>query len=445
MIKKLHFFIEYAIHYFKKYFLVVLLGLIVGSLAYIEKNRLINFYQSLQTQNDNIGIEGLYTTGGLPADIGNFISYGFTVNNEKNEPILSPLIANLQIINDNHSYIFTFKDNLFWQNGQKFSTSDINLNISGADILPKSANQLEIDVKDPYSPLLSLLSKPIFYKKTFIGLGPYQIGTMSFQSGYFKTITLISTVNHRQKITYHFYSNSQDLINAFKLGEVDEILTDTLDSQLSKWPNVKITPQIATDKYIAIFLNTTKFSDKQLRQAIAYATPKTTDKNDRCFGPVSPNSWAHNEDVKQYNFDPAHAKELLATTKIDHLDLIVTDRKLLDLADEIKKGWEQTFNTSVTVNVNNGQIDLNNYEAILTYGQIPDDPDQYYFWHSTQLGTNITHLNNSRIDKLLEQGRLTFDQQARKQIYYDFQKFLLEESPVIFLKFPTTYNISRLK
>ena len=59
--------------------------------------------------------------------------------------------------------------------------------------------------------------------------------------------------------------------------------------------------------------------------------------------------------------------------------------------------------------------------------------------------TNITHLNNSRIDKLLEQGRQTFDQQARKQIYYDFQKYLLEESPAIFIKFPTTYNISRLK
>ncbi|MFA5795842.1 MAG: hypothetical protein WC885_01540, partial [Candidatus Shapirobacteria bacterium] len=76
---------------------------------------------------------------------------------------------------------------------------------------------------------------------------------------------------------------------------------------------------------------------------------------------------------------------------------------------------------------------------------IPADPDQYTFWHSTQEKTNITHLNNSRIDKLLEEGRLTFNLQDRKKIYLDFQKFLLEESPVIFISYPTIYSVSRIK
>jgi peptide/nickel transport system substrate-binding protein len=59
--------------------------------------------------------------------------------------------------------------------------------------------------------------------------------------------------------------------------------------------------------------------------------------------------------------------------------------------------------------------------------------------------TNLTKINNSRIDKLLEEGRQTFDLQKRKEIYFDFQKYLLEESPVIFLSYPTTYFISRVK
>jgi peptide/nickel transport system substrate-binding protein len=445
LIKKLHFLAEYTVHYLKKYYLVVILGIVAGSVISFQRNHLVGFYQSLQTQNSYIGIEGLYTTQSLPADIAGLISYGFTINNDKNEPVISPLIANLEIQNDNHSYLFTFKDNLYWHNGQKFSCFDISLDIPGTQISPKSANQLEIVVKDPYSPLLSLLTRPIFYKKTLIGLGPYQTGSITFQDGYIKTLTLISMENHRQKIIYNFYSNSQDLINAFKLGEVDEITTETLDSQLEKWPNTTITPEIATDKYIAIFLNTLKFDNKQLRQALAYATPKTTDKNDRCLSPISPNSWAYNEDVKQYNFDPAHAKELMAPVQINSLNLTVIDRRLLDLAESIKNSWQQTFGITVTVNADNSQIDPNNYQAILAYGQIPTDPDQYSFWHSTQTSTNITHLNNSRIDKLLEEGRQTFDQPTRKQIYYDFQKFLLEESPVIFIKFPTTYNISRLK
>ena len=445
MIKKLHFFLEYAGHYLKKYYLVVLLGIVAGSFITVEKNNLAGIYQSLQTQSSYIGYEGLYTTQSLPAAINNLISYGFTVNNEKNEPVLSPLINKLEISNDHLSYVFTFNDNLFWHNGQRFSAADILLDIPGAQISSKSTNQLEIAVKDPYSPLLSLLTGPILYKKTLIGLGPYQSGGITFQDGYIKTLTLTSVNNHRQKIIYHFYSNSQDLINAFKLGEVNDITTEALDSQLEIWPNTKITPEIATDNYIAVFLNTTKFNDKQTRQALAYATPKTIDKNDRCLSPISPNSWAYNESVKQYNFDPDHAKQLADNSKISSLNLIVTDRKLLELAENIKNSWQQTFRISVNVIANNNQIDPNSYDAILAYGQIPTDPDQYLFWHSTQLSTNITHLNNSRIDKLLEEGRLTFDQQARKQIYYDFQKYLLEESPAIFIKFPTAYNISRLK
>jgi len=43
----------------------------------------------------------------------------------------------------------------------------------------------------------------------------------------------------------------------------------------------------------------------------------------------------------------------------------------------------------------------------------------------------------------LEEGRQTFDTQERKRIYFDFQRYLLEESPAIFISYPTFYNITR--
>jgi peptide/nickel transport system substrate-binding protein len=445
LLKKLHFFIEYTAHYFKRYFLVILLGLIAGSAIFIEKNHLIDIYQSLQIQHSHIGIEGLYIVSSLPTNIVDQISYGFTVNNENNKPELSPIIASLTTSEDNRSYTFTFKDNLYWHNGSKFQTGDIELNIPGAQIIPRSQNKLEIKLQDPYSPLLSLLTQPIFYKKTLIGLGPYKFSQITYQDGYIKTLTLTNQQNSRQIITYHFYSNSQDLLTAFKLGEVDEITSSSLSDELSKWPKINITPQISTTEYLAVFFNTEKLSSKQLRQAIAYATPKSTDKNDRCLGPISTNSWAYNSEIKEYIYNPDQAKELFAPNKIDQITLTVGDRTLLNTAEQIKTAWEQNLGIKVTINANTNQIDLSTYDAILTYGIIPDDPDQYSFWHSTQTSTNITHLNNPRIDKLLEQGRQTFDQPERKKIYYDFQRFLLEESPAVFLKFPTTYNISRVK
>ncbi|MGB9637438.1 MAG: peptide-binding protein, partial [Microgenomates group bacterium] len=68
--------------------------------------------------------------------------------------------------------------------------------------------------------------------------------------------------------------------------------------------------------------------------------------------------------------------------------------------------------------------------------------DQYSFWHSTQ-SNNLSGFKNFRIDKLLEDGRKTLAEEERKNIYFDFQRFLVEESPVVFLIHPTVYCVSR--
>ncbi|KKQ55358.1 MAG: ABC-type dipeptide transport system, periplasmic component, partial [Candidatus Woesebacteria bacterium GW2011_GWC1_38_13] len=62
---------------------------------------------------------------------------------------------------------------------------------------------------------------------------------------------------------------------------------------------------------------------------------------------------------------------------------------------------------------------------------------------STQSETNITKYKNLRIDKILEDGRVEQDKEKRKELYFDFQRFLIEDSPAIFLYHPVWYNIHR--
>jgi len=81
--------------------------------------------------------------------------------------------------------------------------------------------------------------------------------------------------------------------------------------------------------------------------------------------------------------------------------------------------------------------------VLLSAQDIPIDPDQYIFWHSTQANTNITGLVNAKIDKLLEDGRMEQDQEKRKKIYIDFQKRLVDELPALFLYYPTSYTVTR--
>ena len=155
-------------------------------------------------------------------------------------------------------------------------------------------------------------------------------------------------------------------------------------------------------------------------------------------------SWAYYSNIKEYNLNKTRAKELLKNEKIDHLNLSVNDRQLLPLAEEIKTSWQNILEIPVSITIEN-QPNFDDYDTILTYGAITKDPDQYLFWHSTQTNTNITKLNNPRIDKLLEEGRQTNDQIERKKIYQDFQTYLLEEVPAIFLYYPTTYTVTRIK
>jgi len=439
---KIHFKIELLFSYTKKHFFLVLAAIALITLSIIFKNQIISFYRSPIWHPKIIGLQGLYTLDTLPSDISQQISYGLTISSDTNKPIPSPLVKSIDIQNNNKDYIFTLNDNIFWSNGKKFTAHDINYQIPGLEIDIISNYQVKISTQEQFSPILSVLSKPIF-KKNLVGLGEYQVKKITYQEGYLKSISLTPKDKTKNSIEYRFYYNENDVIDAYKIGNVNEIRISSLPTEFTKWNKTKISQKIETNqKYIAIFLNTQKIANKQTRQALAYATPKVKDKNERCLGPISPTSWAYNSTVKEYNFSSIRAKELFEKNKIDKINLSINNRELLPLAENIKNNWQDILKIETSITIEN-QIDLQNFDAILTYGAIPNDPDQYSFWHSTQTNTNITKLNNSRIDKLLEEGRQTIDQLERKKIYQDFQRYLLEESPAIFLYYPTTYTITR--
>ena len=445
MFTKLQFKFQYFISFIRRKFLLIILGLSIGFCTIFFRQDIIKFINLPIFKKQTIGIEGIYTLKNLPPEISDQVSYGLTINSENDKPEISPIVSSMTIENGNKDYVFTLKDNIFWHNGKKLISSDIDYSfIPGIKTTPISEYQIKISLDKEFSPILSTLSRPLFKKNT-IGLGQYKIKKYTLQEGHLKTIYLTPIKDNLPRLVYRFYQNETDLINAYKLGDVDQINISSLPEELSKWNNSKITKEIVTNKrYSAIFFNTKKISNKQTRQALAYATPKTKDLNERCLGPISPESWAYNSSIKEYNFNTTRAKELYESNQIESINLIVGDRRLLPIAENIKNSWINILKLKTTITTSS-QIDNENFDAILTYATIPHDPDQYLFWHSTQTKSNLTKLDNSRIDKLLEEGRFVQDPLERKNIYQDFQKYLLEESPAIFLSYPTIYTITRVK
>ncbi|MFA6007981.1 MAG: ABC transporter substrate-binding protein [Candidatus Shapirobacteria bacterium] len=439
MITKLRFKFELSFYYLKRNWPYLLSGLILGIILVIFRQNIFDLYHKISRKTDKIGINALYTLNNLPSNITNQISYGLTQSTSNGKFEISPLVKNLDIRQNNTQYLFELNSNFYWHNGHKFTASDVNYQIPGLKITVTDSTHLSIQTDKAFAPILSTLSQPLI-QKNFNSLGKYKVTRYDYQDGYLKDLYLKSS---EKSIIYRFYQSEDDLLSAFKIGEINQMELTSIPNNFNQWPNTSISKDIQSDqKYLAIFLNTNKISNKQLRQALAYATPKTTDMNERALSPISPSSWAYNPDVKDYAFNPTKAKDFFAKNKIDTISLTYNDRRLLNLAEDIQKNWQEILGIKVNLNISN-QIDTQNFDAILAYGSIPADPDQYLFWHSTQNDTNLTKLNNPIIDKLLEEGRQSFDQQERKKIYQEFQKTLLEECPAIFLKYPIVYTVIR--
>ena len=87
-----------------------------------------------------------------------------------------------------------------------------------------------------------------------------------------------------------------------------------------------------------------------------------------------------------------------------------------------------------------------NYDVLL-YGMIlGSDPDQFPFWHSTQIdfpGLNLARYVNRSADALLEKMRGSANEGELAALSVKFQELVLKDQPVIFLYSPTyTYATS---
>ncbi|MCX8012011.1 MAG: ABC transporter substrate-binding protein, partial [Desulfobacterota bacterium] len=87
----------------------------------------------------------------------------------------------------------------------------------------------------------------------------------------------------------------------------------------------------------------------------------------------------------------------------------------------------------------NEYIDKKNFEATILGWTIGQDPDLFDIWHSSK--TNFKELNfisykNPEVDRLIMEGRYTFDREKRKQAYFRIQEILAEDQPYVFLYVP---------
>jgi peptide/nickel transport system substrate-binding protein len=397
----------------------------------------------IESQSLRIGITGRYTLSTLPNAILDMVGDGLT-KLDANGNVEPNLASSWETSDKGKTWTFTLKDNLYWQDGKKVVSSGISYQFSDVTIERPDTKTITFKLQNPYSAFPTVVSRPAF-KSGLLGTGEYRVTGISLNGSVVEELSMKN--KNAGIVIYKFYPTEEKTKLALELGQVDRIQDILEPSPLDSWNKMKITEKSNTGQYVGVFYNIQDklLAEKNIRQALSYAIDKDTLSGKRAISPISIDSWAYNPQVKPYDYDPVKAKTMIddykKSAKLTDISVnLSTTPILLNSAEKIAKNWQ-----AAGVNVNLQVISQvpSDYQAFLAIFDIPDDPDQYSMWHSTQTATNITHYQNPRIDKLLEDGRSEINIDARKKIYFDFQRFLVEDSPAAFLFYPTTYTIGR--
>jgi len=395
-------------------------------------------------QRQVIGIVGQYTPATLPRSVQEKISVGLTQVTVTGD-VVPAAAESWEIRDDGKTYIFKMKKNILWHNGGEFKATDVNYDFKDADISPINAEILRITLNEPFSPLPSLLSKPLF-KEGLQGLGPYRVSRVLFEGQYISKIKLEplnSDLDNPQVIK--FYPTLTQAVTAFKLGQIDTLETLEGSNDLLDWGDyITISKEPNYGQFVAILFNTDHdpFSEKQFRQALAYAVSNEL-TGGQIKSPIPDQYWAYNTALKKISFNEDRALELLGEGKAASASASFTIHTFTDLLDTAYKLSEDWKKLGIETNIKLVNTVPDDFDVFLTILEIPVDPDQYSLWHSIQNDTNLTRYENPKIDKLLEDGRKTVNLLERKEIYDELQRYLMDELPAIFLFHPTKYTFER--
>jgi peptide/nickel transport system substrate-binding protein len=346
---------------------------------------------------------------------------------------------------------------------------------------------VRLTLKEPYTPFLNYTTLGILPSHRLAGVpaqalpqegfnqAPIGTGRFRLNPGDIDAKHVVLTANpdyyferpYLDKLEFRFYPDYEAVLSGFKQREVQGIGYVPPDelAEVQQNPDLRLHSAQLSNSTI-LFFNTRlpKFADKQVRQALSYGLNRQLLVQKAVSGqglasdsPIPPTSWAYKAEGGN-SFDPTKARNLLdqalgSTNDPDALSgsvrlqfTLVTndDPSRVKLANEIAN---QLKTIGVVVQVKSvSSADLvqkylapRQFEAALFGWQgLPNDPDCYQLWHSTQVdtGLNFSGFVNQEADQVLESARQSMSIDERTALYARFQDIFAEQTPSLVLYYP---------
>lgn len=437
------------IEFFKKNSQLIFISFFTSFVFIVVFLSVSPYIKVLFVKERKIGLVGNYDLNNPPEEIVKNISNGLVTVSNKGEII--PVIASSWEVKDNaKKYRFHLKDNLLWNNGEKFKPQEIDFKFIDVQVKIIDDRTIDFLLEKPLEIFPTYLDKPII-KYPLIGVGGfYKVGKIKLTGGFLKEVILVPNIKDLVPLRYKFFKNDTQLVNAYKRGEITEMTVSKkiIADNFSSWKNSQVIRSVDYSKLLTVFFNFNNpiFNNKNFRQALTMIVDlqKLSQYGEVAKGPIPPTSWAYNKDLKSYSYDFEKAKKIIDKENLSSQSAplkLVTFFDYYEIADSFA---EELRKLGLNVNVEIVSfLKPNDFDLLIALWKVPNDPDQYYFWHSTQKEGNIGNYKNVKVDLLLEKGRSTIDFEKRQEYYFDFQKAITEDPPGLFFYYPYIYTIKR--
>lgn len=327
------------------------------------------------------------------------------------------------------------------------------------------------------------ISRSIFSRDSVMGSGPYRLS--SWSTGQSLVLDKVDDwwgkdliPAYPDRINYLFVPDESTGITMLRSGQADIIsgISPTVFADLkSSSDSAQLsfhTPQVMQYYYLGLNTKDDVLKDKSVRQALAHlldlelmAKVLMADLATPIASPIHTSKSYYNKTLKPVDFNPVKAKELLseagwsdsdndgtidksidgAQTELD-LDILVTQKELGRNVARILK--ENAAEVGISVNIKSQEwgeiikdVTQRQYDIVaMATRQYPGLDDLYQSWHTSSIGPdgrNITAFGNERTDSIIEQLRITEDEEVRNDLFMEIQQIIYDEQPMIFLFAPT--------
>jgi peptide/nickel transport system substrate-binding protein/oligopeptide transport system substrate-binding protein len=424
---------------------------------------------------------------------------------------IRPDIAeNWSVSEDGMVYVFRLKRGVYFSNKREVKASDFKYSferimnpenkspntwvfdkITGAEkfmkgsadgvkgIRVKDDYTLEVRLKKPFSPFLSLLAMTAAYvvpKEEAEKWGPdfssHPVGTGPFilaewlpnreirlekREDYFDNPAKV------KGIIYRVIPEDLTAVTEFELGNID-ILTIPAQ-EFSRYKNDMTKQHLISSiqglntYYVGFNCSRPPFSNVNLRKAISHAIDKEKmlntiyEKRGRLAAGPLPDVLRKRDMPFQYEYNVQKAKDMIQKEGLYGITVnfyITADQEVIDIAEVI-----QYYIKEVGIKVKIKQLEWSAYKAALNEGE-PDmfylswwadypDPENFLFplFHSSNYGPagNRTRYSNPDVDMLIQKGRDTLNEKKRDVLYRKAEEMIIRDAPWVFLWHRTDFTI----